>query len=137
MMGYEKRKRKLGSEQAGTTDLQPVFAGKHKFLNPYLSDADKAQLEDNADAQYERIIDLIESIHAEYSLRVAFDRHSSRYNATLTCLVDGHANTGFILSIRGATAADALYALHYLHCIKSEGLWRSITPESAATSRFG
>jgi len=136
-MGYEKRKRKSGSESANATDVLPVFAGKHKFLNPYLSDQDKAWLEDNSDTLDACIIELVEQLRDEYAVRVAYDRNSQRFNAMLTCLVDSHPNTGFILAVRGATPSDALYALHYLHFVKSEGLWRSITPESATPSRFG
>lgn len=136
-MEYEKRKRKTGSKPAEPADVLPLFTGKHQFINPYLSDADKAHLADNADSLIECVMELAGCVRDEYSLRVAFDRHSLRYNALLTCVADGIPNTGLILSVRGAAPTDALYALHYLHFVKSEGLWRSIAPQSGAASRFG
>lgn len=136
-MSYEKRKRKAGSEPAGVADARSKFTGKSKYLNPYLSDQDKSWLDDNSDSLFDRVADTIDSIADEYALRVSFDNHSQRYLATLTCLLDNVPNTGFILAVRGATPFDALFALHYLHHVKSEGLWRSITPETTAPTRWG
>jgi len=125
------------NKHAGTAHATARFSGKHTFINPYLSDADKAYLSDNADTADGGVLELLELIGTEYALRVGSDERSGRFNAMLTCLAVDNANTGLILSVRGATPIDALYALYYLHVIKSEGLWRSITPEATTPSRWG
>lgn len=136
-MGYEKRKRKSGSQQTGTTDATTVFTGQHKFINVTLTDQDKDWLSSNEGALYDSIVELMEAMGREYALRVAYDYKTSRFTAMLTCLVNDHPNSGLILSMRGATPADAIYALHYVHEHKSEGLWRSVAPEDKPSSRWG
>lgn len=136
-MGYEKRKRKTGSEQTGTADTTSVFTGQHKFVNATLNDKDRDWLGSNEGTLYDCVVELMEAMGREYALRVAYDYKTTRFTAMLTCLVNDHPNTGLILSMRGATPADAIYALYYVHEHKSEGLWRSVAPEDKPQSRWG
>jgi len=136
-MGYEKRKRKTGSEQTGAANPASLFVGQHKFINVTLNDQDRNWLSSNDGTLYDCVVELMEALGGEYALRVAYDYKTARFTAMLTCLVNDHANTGFILSMRGSTPADAIYALFYVHVHRSEGLWRSVAPEDKPASRWG
>lgn len=134
---YEARERKV--KEAPTYDpANPIkFVGKHVFINPYLNEGDQQWLADNLDGYDSIVLEVIGLCEPAYSLRVAYDWTSNRFTAMLTCMVEHHPNTGFILSVRGATAADAIYSLYYIHEIKAEGLWRSVAPNTTHVSRFG
>jgi len=136
-MAKERKFAKVGGQQTGASSAAPVYVGQHKFINVTLNDQDRNWLDSNDGTLYDCIVELMEALGGEYALRVAYDYKTTRFTAMLTCLVNDHPNTGLILSMRGATPADAIYALFYVHVHRSEGLWRSVAPEDKPASRWG
>lgn len=103
---------------------------KFTFLAPYLDANDKLWLRDNIDNYGSVVCLLLEQCTSTLRLSLKFDDGSSRFLAVLFDDSGDVKQPGTALSVRGATAADAIYALAYLHCYKlSDGWAAEIDPE--------
>lgn len=135
---YEPRERKSGAANGGQAKSTQSGQFSHKFINPYLTEADKQWLVSNMESIDTICLELLHDVGEMYSFSCTYDAKSGRFNAMLKCVATDHGNSGLILSVRGATAIDAMYALAYLHVEKSDGLWLSIAPETNVSSeRWG
>jgi hypothetical protein len=109
---------------------------KFTFIAPYLDQNDKLWLRDNLD-NYAHVVCLaMEQFPLHLRLSVKFDNASSRWLAILFDDSGDPKSQGVALSVRGATAIDAVYALAYLHCYKLSGGW-SLETDAADTDPWG
>jgi len=99
---------------------QPANA---KFINVQLNDADKQWLQANVVNKHV-IVDELFTDSADHAARISIvpDVKSGRYNATYTSYLPSSPKYGFILSVRAATPALALFALAYADGYK-DGAW--------------
>ena len=99
---------------------QPAEA---KFINVNLNDADKQWLQTQLANKHEHIDELFAdaTVHAA-RISIVPDSKSGRYNATYTSYLPSSPKYGFILSVRAATPALALFALAYADGYK-DGAW--------------
>lgn len=106
-----------------------------KFINVHLNDTDKQWLQDNMGDSGQVVDELFIMAHKD-AARVSIlpDARSGRFNATYTSFDTESPRYGFILSVRAATPAAALYALGYAAQHK-DGAWAIST--NAATDLFG
>lgn len=98
-----------------------------KFINVSLNDVDKQWLQAELPNKHVHIDELFTDA-TDHAARVSVvpDVKSGRYNATYTAYLPSSAKYGYILSVRAATPALALFALAYADGHK-DGAW---TPTS-------
>lgn len=94
-----------------------------KFINVSLNDADKQWLQAELPNKHVHIDELFTDA-ADHGARISIvpDAKSGRFNATYTSYLPDSPKYGFILSVRAATPALALFALAYADGHK-DGSW--------------
>lgn len=96
-----------------------------RWINTTLNRDDITELEGNLDNSLERVFTLFEGLSDSCRLSVKADAYSGRW---LAILFDSGGEKGeltFALSMRGATAIDALIALAYVTVHKLGHDWKS------------
>lgn len=92
--------------------------GKFSFVDGYLDAIDRDWLSTNSEYRADYVFDLVAAIGDEYKLSVSHDYKSGKFLATIACRGLNLPNTGSILTSRGSTAVNALYALAYKFLVK-------------------
>ena len=105
------------------------------WVNPYLNTGDKKWLSDNIDQLPVQICALLDKVDEHHNLSIKFDRYSKRFLATFICNDSESLNAQCAISVRGATATDATYALAYCVLVKMPEKWSD--SNDAVGSRWG
>lgn len=111
-----------------TTNSAASAAGKSQgkpvqYVEGYLDERDQQWLTDNADSQFEYILQLLADLPPGLKFGLGFEERSNRYKATLTNSIEGHADCGKVLSSRAANPVAATFALYYRHYVKFSAGW--------------
>lgn len=106
-----------------------------KFINVSLNDTDKKWLHDHLDDAHD-YLDALYIDAGKHAARISVipDVKSGRYNATFTSYDQQSVRYGYILSVRAATPAMALYCLAYANLYK-DGAWTFVA--NRPTDMFG
>lgn len=96
---------------------------KLRWVNPFLGNDDKRWLQDHMHDRMELILELVEHSAGMGTLSVKLEDKSGRFLASLVCTLADHPGAGCAISVRGATASHALFALAYLVAKAPDSQW--------------
>lgn len=118
-----------------STHSRKPFVSDVRWANPHLDKSDIHALESSVGEQHVFIAELLASLAEADSLTVKYDSKANRYIAVLF-VPDGDAPERKLgISLRAATASDALYALSWYCVVKAQ--WRFDSISDDRPSRFG
>ena len=127
---------KRGDSDGGNTGEARSGAGRRdnravQWFNPSPNDSDRAWLDNHGDKLIELGLSLLEAIPEDGRFTIKFDVASGRWLAILFLRSNNEAFSMDAMSVRGASAFDALCLLSYFHHIKFEEAWVEHTGEVA------
>ncbi len=129
-----------GNEKLEDVDSKPKrsknrFDSNLKWFNPTLNSSDLEYLEAAGDKLVGLVLSLLDEIRDEERLSFKYDSGSGRWLALLFAGGDDDPNTGYALSVRGATAFDAAVTLAYFHLVRFKQVWD--VEGASAVGRWG
>ena len=100
-----------------------------RWVNPSPNSRDREWLESNDDSLNELLFTLLEGLTSDGRLTVKYDGKSTRWVAILF-IPSSHVGTEFdAMSVRGATAIDAVFLLAYFHLVRFAEGWEITSSE--------
>ena len=114
--GTEKERRGKGKRKGG--GLNTV-----RWFNPAPSESDKTWLGANDDKLEELALSLVDGVAEDGRLTIKYDSQTHRWLAILFVRSNDPEFEMDAMSVRGASAVDALILLAYAHFIKFEEAW--------------
>jgi hypothetical protein len=106
-----------------------------RWFNPSPNDEDRRWLDDNDDKLIELAFTLLEGIQPDGRFTSKFDIKTGRWLAILFVGSSAEGVELDAMSVRGASAIDALFLLAYFHLVKFEGAWA--LPAAGGEGRWG
>ncbi len=110
-------------------------ADKVRWFNPSPNTEDRSWLDDNEDKLVDMAFTLLEDVPEDGRFTIKYDTHSTRWLAMLFLRSVEPEYDMDALSVRGASAIDALILLSYFHTVKFDGAWVGNAAEP--TGRWG
>lgn len=97
-----------------------------KWFNPTLNSTDLAWLESNGTQLGDLFLSLLDGLSEGQRLSLKYDSNSTRWLGILFAGSGDDPNTGYAMSVRGATSFDAGVLLGYFHLVKFDGNWEVV-----------
>ncbi len=94
-----------------------------RWFNPSPTDGDKLWLDDNSDQLVELGLSVLDAVPEDGRLTVKYDVDSTRWLAILFLRSNEEGYEMDAMSVRGASAFDALCLLAYFHFTKYDEAW--------------